>query len=271
MEMRYNRFVAALFDLRKDPPLSLIITFIAGLLIFGILVNALYDLANGKSINIGVVILLVILVVIAVIYYWIYVRSISLKSQVSDARSIKPMKYVITGISPYKPGTNGSPDNFKLPNLIKHHADEIEQIYLVGTFSDMPVNADEGVEGTYNKLEAYLKDSSIQSQFPKLRVENVHTIEIDDADSVKSSFDAVDNLLKTLEQTTNISMSDIVIDITDGRKPMSVGLTLAALHYGCNLSYLSTERNIEGLPIKNGKQSYIELETSISISRVSSK
>jgi hypothetical protein len=272
MEMKYNRFIAALFDLRKDPPPLLIITFIAGLLFFGILVNALYDFANGQSINVVcVAILLAFLVIAAVICYSLYARTISPKPQVLDARSIKPMKCVITGISPYQPASNGRPDNFKLHNLIKHHAEQIERIYLVGTFSDMPVNADEGVEGTYNKLKEYLDDSSNQPQFPKLKVENIHKIQISDPDSAKNSFDAVDTLLKKLGQEKIISMSDIAIDITDGRKPMSIGLALAALYYDCHVSYLTTERNIEGLTLKNGNQSYIELETSISIGKISTE
>lgn len=267
--MRYNHFAVALFDLRKDPPASLLITFIAGLLLFGVGINFLYDLVNGgTSPQLSIILMLVFLAVIAVLAYWIYFRSVTVIQKVSDATAIAPMRWIITSVSPYTPPSGGKPDNFKLFDLLTHHASRVERIYLVGTFSDQPVIDDQGVEAAHTKLIDKLEDPTFQNLYPRLNRTMVHKIPVKSADSAEECFAAIDALLGQIGREA-IPSQEIVVDVTDGRKPMSIGLALAAIRHGCRLSYLSAERDADGLPRKDGKQIYIELTTSVSVGSLS--
>jgi len=251
-----SRFAVALVDLQSNPPPSLIATFLLGLLLFAVIGGFLYDVVAAPDEVSGSMVLrvaLTILVLAALAYVGLasYLKDSGAKLIVSEHSTVPPVPYVVSGLAPYQEFPNGQTNLDNVTRLFEHHRSRLQQVFLVAilkeetngaiTITNRAVVKNEGVLRAYDELCRWLDDQDFNPR------PLVTLLDIIDSNGAEDSFNRVTELLETL-LAQKLDMTDVAIDVTAGTKAMSVGLTAAALTYGCKLSYQATKRDSQGQP-----------------------
>lgn len=255
-------FIEALFNLQENATWERLIIFFLGLLLSGVWINYLYAILTITITQpappiFWVLVFSLVVVIIVELVARNYLHRKTLQYNVTDAEVAPARKWIITLISPWD-GDNPKrekkitgPDFItdtnleNIAHLIRHHQEQIEKVFLIGTF-DNP-----GVLRAFNFLTDELKNPMNtpilkNTQFDpsklleQVKLENIvqdlkyRRGEKDEppATTADACFEAVAYIVKNHFQTSRISFSDVAVDITAGSKSMTMGLGLAALAYG---------------------------------------
>ncbi len=223
-----TRLAIALFELRTDPPISLLSTFVMGLLIVGTVTSFFYDLIKGSP-NFGGLPLMLIYLVIAVLCFNIYQSHSAVAHKISENPAVPQMRNVITVLSPYAKFEGGNTNLDVVQRMIAHHYGEhgdgkLQQLYLVCALkTDKNGNVEplnENDKSSKGVVEAYLKLTEwMNSQFATSPL--VEIIEVQDTNSGTDSFAKVSALLEKLSVTNSETLKNTVIDVTPGTKRLS--------------------------------------------------
>lgn len=257
----------ALLDLKTDPPPTLIITFIMGLLSFAVIGNFAYSIAvepeqiQGDDIG-RILLLLFVFFFIAIGNFATYLDSLRVEPVIATESDIEKMEYIISSLSPYEEFVDretckktGKSNLDNIVRLIHYHQPHLKKLYLVGTFDDDPDNR---INDTYEKLKERVKAEFSNVDPVSLLVK----LPIRDARTSEFTFSKVQSFLL---ETQEVTPSNTVIDITAGTKPITVGLVLAGIIRGYPVSYQAIERDRSGRPKTEGKTVLSKLETDFTV------
>lgn len=254
---KYNRLAVALLDLRTDPPLSLTIVFLCGVMILAVLGNYLYSwVALDGTSPIGymprLIAVIGVLLVIATVAYLRYEQTLRERTTAVETSQFAPVKYLISGLSPFSINSSTGSDNLEnVRRLLLHNKDMIQTLYLVSILDQkdgtiIAYNTRYTAESSKKVKEAYdkLQDWIDQNLDPQPQIVFVPLM---DANSAEFSFKAVSEILISL-LAKGISTTDVLVDVTPGTKAMTVGLATAALVNGFLVSYQASKRDADGNP-----------------------
>lgn len=252
--MKLNRLAVALLELRTDPPPSLLMVFGCGLLIVGILVNYLYDLLVGFSDNLlrtlSAPAVLVLLLAAARYAYGRFERSLEAKMRISERSNVPPARFVITALSPLQELPSGGDNLENIRRLIQHHSPRLQELHIISVLDIQDgnlISVNPQLKDSQGVIKAYQSLSEwIEKELDNQVLMPLHPIV--DPNSAQDCFNAVSKLLLTLKANSEISPEDVVVDVTAGTKPMTVGMSAAAFINGYPLSYQATKRDAEGKP-----------------------
>lgn len=258
---KYNRLAVALLDLRTDPPSSLIIVFLCGVMILTILSNYIYSfIAPVETSPISyiehIIIALVFLLAIACLSYRCYEQTLHERTTIIEKSQFLPVKYVISGLSPLSIHDKGGDNLENIRRLLLYNKDIIQTLYLVSILdqengsivtynTDYTEDTSKKVKDAYNMLQDWINQNL--ELIPQIVL-----VPIRDSNSAEFTFKEVSELLISF-LAKGIPTTDILVDITAGTKPMTVGLATAALSNGFPVSYQASKRDDNGNPLVNDK------------------
>jgi hypothetical protein len=249
--MRIRLFLTSFINLSLHSPVWSIIVVLLGVMVTGLATNSIYEIL-GFSGQIGVWIIILTLSLTAYAIFRFNVPTSELIVQLNEKQGVRPKKHLITGLSPLS-YRNGTSNLDVVINLIKEN--NATDVYLVSLLKRDPETDEVYAHTLHNKdnqgvLDAY---ELLKQTYPtnvEFHIESIHN-----ADSSKSAYDATAKVLDQLKQANKLS--DTVVDVTAGRKAMSVGLSAAAIQFGIPMTYLVTPRNKDGEPDTTGLASVI--------------
>lgn len=216
MRFTTKALVVALLDLRNNPPLSLIFTFLSGLFLLGVLVNYVYDLImmfesipSIQHVRLLYFVIGTIIIAFISFSYYIYtsvVPRLNLQTKISPVCS-----EVITSLSPYLKRGDDSSNLDPIIDLIQYHTDKLERLTIICNLEQ------NGVQIAREKLNHWLQDTETLANI------DVIYLNIDDSYSFVEVSRIADQYIK------KINSKRIAVDFTVGTKQISTGLLLAAL------------------------------------------
>lgn len=116
-----------------------------------------------------------------------------------------------------------------IAKIIRYHSGVIQHIWLIG---------DSSLDKQYDQCLTDHKDHEVK----------LHRIVVNQEGTASSIYDGYKQAIEAALEM-GIPADDIVIDITGGKKPMTIQAFLAALEYGLTISYVeSNYEKIEGEP-----------------------
>lgn len=171
--------------------------------------------------------------------------------ELGESYDVPARRWVITTLSPYSEFQYGGDNLDNVRRLVTYHRSRLERLYLVATLKvekdidtveviDPDFSNNAGVLEAYRRLQAWLNDNAIDLE--------VRILSIVDATGFVEAFEQVSSVLAVDAKDEAIQIDEIVIDITAGTKALSVGMTAAAMAYGCPITYQAAKRNIQGDP-----------------------
>ncbi len=265
----------ALVELRSKPPISLLIVFGLGSLLFGMAGNFISALVLDTERTVeraplfGVIILILLLAAIAGV--WRYTRRTHLTLQASENSQVPLAAYLVSTLSPLEELRSGGSNLDNIRRLIVYHRETLQEIYLVCVLrmeeghliaANPEYPETEGVIAAYKQLEAWVNETL--DVVPIIRL-----VSVLDPNSAQASFDAITLVLHQMQER-QVPQSNIILDVTAGTKALSIGIAVAALAHGCQISYQATKRDKEGQPIYSSRKydtSMVTLEVEPKVAR----
>jgi hypothetical protein len=247
-------FAEALIDLRTNPTIPLMAVFILGIGFFGTVINLFYDTIKSPSemtteAFVRITCFAIVLLVAAYTTWLIHRRTVKNRLAISEKSTVPPMKWLVTGLSPYQEFKDGQSNLDVVSSLIKYHHEALQEVFIVATLEQIDQhnvrlsNRDYkdgiNVAKSYEKLDEWLG----QQEFAR---PIISCLSIGNPNGAEDSFHAVTTMLKRNIAQGIIDPQDVIVDVTAGTKAMTTGLVSAALAYGCKLSYQGTKRNPDG-------------------------
>jgi len=98
----------------------------------------------------------------------------------------------------------------------------------------------QAVKKNYSEFLKHLDEKGLNTQ--------VHPVYVTQPEAGEA-YHAVRKILEEEVPKMGLKTEDVIADITGGLKPLTAGMILAALTFGCDLEYVETERTPEGEPI----------------------
>jgi hypothetical protein len=221
-----------------EPRPETIIGFIAGLLLFGLSTNLLYQLLLGDIPPWPQ--LAVLLVALALLFFVAY------GSYRQWVRKARRLAFTLEENTPSPPQRRGliwilTPSGTQHTMVaIRHHYGDgsqynhLRHCWLIQQRNNAKVTK-----------ERYILEEQLQAE--KIQVE-LHTVTIDQL-SVSSTYAALVQIVEEKISAEGLSPNQVVVDITGGTKPMTAGLILGALSTDTLLEYVETDRDQDGNPL----------------------
>ncbi|MEO1287717.1 MAG: hypothetical protein AAFV93_08105, partial [Chloroflexota bacterium] len=229
-----HALMTSLFQLRDYPTLPLIVLFLSGILLVGIISNLLNTYIDEPSkltqdYYERFVIVLVGLVIISVVSFAIHRRTVLKMTPINKTRDVKSARHLISGIAPLR---DGGANLEVLKAQIDYHAGKLQRIDLIGTFDS------EEQSSSLNKTEAAYSElmAIIEEKFNGRVSVHRHTI----LDFL--AHEEYENKARAVLKDADLSKT--VVDITAGATPTAVGLLRAASKFGCEVTYTNRQRDI---------------------------
>lgn len=231
--MRSGRSFLDVFLRGSGPSLELLGAFVLGLGVVGLLSSLGYDLLvdedNLQLTTLRVLIVSGVLTLLAYALYELdlYRHRIILDVDVDESRLAPAHDHIVWLLGP------GSLET--LIWTLTHHQKQggAKHLWLLMHPSD-------AVQRAYNDFMQLHSERSLQVR--------PHIIELQGL-SAAASYEAVQKVLKEVEPKAETGQKSVIIDITSGTKPLSVGLFLAALAADCQVEYVESDRDANGKPI----------------------
>lgn len=207
------------WDVAFTPDRDFIIVFISMILVTTLFGNFVYSvLTDLDSLTLeetlATVAVMIVLLLIAG-YIWSGRKTRYLPFRVSEGDELQPSQAVIA--IPSNPGTIGK--------IIRYHGATLKHLWLVG---------DQAVQ--FDECDRLYGESGVK----------IHRVVIGQTEGVSNTFEAYKH---AFEQATELDVptGQIVVDITGGKKPMSIQAFLLALEQGLTISYVESNfEKIEG-------------------------
>jgi hypothetical protein len=203
-----------------DPNRSITL-FIIGTAALSFVLQALYDFFNDPWQWQGGYLLAIASLIVAVVALFLSSRQRPLSGQISIQEEAKPnpSKGLILLASPQPRSA--------IP-AIEYHRPTLQHCWIIASAGSLQ---------TARNLE-------IQYETADLRVHQGQAFLVDE-DDIESTYDKVIQILEELPRY-GLTISDCIADITGGLKPMTAGMTLAALARRCDLQYMKSLRDSSG-------------------------
>lgn len=226
-----------------EPRPETIVGFIAGLLLFGITTNLLWDLLQGKFPS-----LYAFLAIIGAVLLLFWIAYASFQRIRRQARQIGFRVEENTMTPPQRRGLVWvlSPSGTEHTMVaIRHHYGTGEEFNRLRHCWLIQQRNNRKVTEERHTLEKELLDSECEVE--------LHTVLVDEL-SVRAAYDALLTIVDNDAPAHNVPLSSLIVDITGGTKPLTAGLVLGALTTDCLLQYVETQRDLDGKPFPETAQ-----------------
>ncbi|MFW6096871.1 MAG: hypothetical protein ACOC9Z_02285 [Chloroflexota bacterium] len=219
------------FDPARSIPL-----FIVGTAALTLFLQALYDLANEPGQWQGGYWLALGSLFIAVVALVVTSRRTPTPGRVGIREELKPNQrkglIVLSG-----------PTEASAPDAIEYHLPILEHCWIVSTKASV---------GTAAELHRRYESERVHIHYGSL-------YEVDE-DQIESTYDLVTHILENEASEYELTVDDLIGDITGGLKPMTAGMTLACLARRCDLQYMKALRNEEGEILEGAQPEPIQID-----------
>lgn len=244
------RFLLALLELSSRPSWSLLGIFISGLLIVALTGNWVYDVCLDLNTFLtwgSLAVWITNFILLGIAYFlWLYHERKSANRAILDEYDlVEPHKGLIWILSP------GDYPRQIVELSIAHHLPELTDVWMIGAYKYQ------------NMADAY--DAVEQLRIDQKWGINLHKADILEADAVHAH-DKVLSIMTGLPD--GLEPDDIVVDITGGLKPLTAGAAVACVINKWAMSYVESDRDIDGNPI-SGTQRPIALDAGLISTRTS--
>ncbi len=219
------------FDPQRSIPM-----FIVGTAALTLFLQALYDYANDPSEWLGGYWLALGSLVVAVIALVVASRREPGPGRIGISESLKPGRrkglIILAG-----------PTEASAPDAIEYHLPELEHCWIVSTKAAVATAA--ALYRRYHRGHVQIHYGS--------------SYEVDE-DQIEATYDLVMHIVDNEARDYNLSIDDLIGDITGGLKPMTAGMTLACLARRCDLQYMKALRDQNGEIIEGAEPEPIQID-----------
>jgi len=206
--------------------------FVLAAVLLGLVSNAAYDLLKQALGTAGGALIAAVLGLVGVVaLYWAYVSLVG-RRVVSEA--VAPHRCLIALVSA------GNPEQIPAHDALRYHLHggnghpgRLQHLYLVAG-KRQPADAAEPPTSSWNNALALQKRYATQ-----LQTCDILEATPDDCEDTKR---ACDEAWRRARAVLGLPQTDIIADVTGGRKLMSIGMALSAMETGCKLEYLEPNR-----------------------------
>lgn len=240
-------FGRALIELNNRATGWLLLVFILGLFVTGVLSNFLYDiLANGTDILIQAVVPVTVacgaLVMLAYWLFQVHIRTLQISTAVTDASTIDPRRGLVWILSPQQ---------VDAPLMvINYHRTKLTHVWVI------LVKGDSSTQKTLEMLRGKVHNAGWQITIEPVMI---------DRHDVESTYNAVNMIFREMVPAAGLQADDVVVDITGGLRPMTAGLIVACSFHNFTMQYLSSDRDIQGNVIE-GTQRIVRVDIDLELS-----
>lgn len=218
--------------------------YIIGTATLTVAIQIVYDLAKEPFGLLGGVALAALLIVVVVLILLLDLRLTRRRRMAPVARPVTPHKGLILLISP---------GNLEVPlQSIQHHQGVLQHCWLIASQGH-------GEDCLASQRTAAELAAQIRQRWPGVAVHYGSDFQVD-PDDVGSAWRLVDQIYASAAEY-QLTVQDILADITGGLKPMTAGMALACLAPERDMQYMRTMRDQSGNPQRGASLTPVHIST----------